>query len=143
MTLAEEAIELASTGNLAAAIAKYREAIACADADSANLQMIYSGLAAVLVADGQRQAARQEYELALDAALNQQCRGGDRISSGEDETRYFLADLLVDLGYPSDGLEVLGPALERASTEGRRQALEAPLRMVEALAYALLAPMGQ
>ncbi len=122
--IARQAFELADAGKDNEAIALYRQALSDADPDHTDLWQIRGGFACVLERSGDLNAAREQRELAIDAALRQ--------ASSEDSltvasARYFLGELLLKMQEPEQALATVRASMCASS-------MESVLRTVEAIA---------
>src|ERR1051326_1071338 len=106
--IATEAFGLADSSKLIESAALYRRAIGLADAQSDDLERMHSEFATVLSRLGDLHAALDQRRLALKAALNE---GGEPDSLTVFCARYFLGDLLLEMGKPDEALEIVQPSL--------------------------------
>jgi len=121
--VAREAFELADSGQLEAAVERYREALSLAHPDYYCLPDYHGEFASVLARLGQNEEALHHYSRALELE-QRQAREPD--GPGVVMARYFLAQHLVSMKRPTEALSTLQPSLGQAGK------LEAQLRAVEA-----------
>jgi Flp pilus assembly protein TadD len=102
--LAKAGFDLWQAGQLDESVAKYQEALECADPDHYALDSYHGEFAAVLETLGRDVEAREQYELALAEAQRQD---KDGTGSGVSVARYFLAEQLLKMGDAAKALVVV------------------------------------
>jgi tetratricopeptide (TPR) repeat protein len=108
--LAREALDLWTSGNLADAETKYREALARIVPGHPAVPYVRSQLACVLAERGQGEEAKRHFELAL--AEEESLAEGDVNSVTVRVARYFLARHLLRLGDAQTALATIEPVID-------------------------------
>jgi tetratricopeptide (TPR) repeat protein len=123
--LTRAGFELWQEGRLEESVAKYREALGCADPNHYALGDYHGEFAGVLATLGRNAEAREQYELALAESLRQDASA---YGPGASIARYFLCEHLLKMGAPAQALAVVQARPESLSKQ------EWALRFVEARA---------
>lgn len=140
--LASQAFDLWQSGRAEDAVTLYEEALTFADPCHYGLPEYHGEFASVLSGLGRFVEAREQFELALRAYLNQ---GASEGSNGVVVARYFLAEHLLGHQEPQLALDTLQPSmlngieLEWLLHYSKAFALQALERGEEARAEATLA----
>ena len=98
--LARAGFDLWQAGRLEESVAKYKEALECADPAHYAVGDYHGECAAVLATLGRHEEARRQYEIEIAIAQ----RRGD--GSSESMSRYFLSDLVLKMNEPLEALKI-------------------------------------